>query len=304
MAGTSRSRRWKLRRDRKAEDARWKHGLWPARSVERFVVSFPKSGRTWLRVMMAVAEAGARGEARERVVQEWLGSEAPRLNGAPVLFTHGLSVPADEPAAAMPLFFAYIGDRRRLFLVRDPRDTVVSYYFQLTSRARRRTLPESTSLGSFLRHADWGIERILRFNRACSGSLRDDPGPVMLLAYEDLHRDAMGSLRSVLDFLEAAPVSDDVLRSAVEYGRFENMQMLEHEATFDEHNRRLVARHPDDPESYKTRRGEVGGYRDYLCADEIAYLEERIAALQPPELGYLEPGMPPSLSVREVSARA
>jgi len=304
MAGTSRSRRWKLRRDRKAEDARWKHGLWPARSVERFVVSFPKSGRTWLRVMMAVAEAGARGEARERVVQEWLGSEAPRLNGAPVLFTHGLSVPADEPAAAMPLFLAYIGDRRRLFLVRDPRDTVVSYYFQLTSRARRRTLPESTSLGSFLRHADWGIERILRFNRASSGSLRDDPGPVMLLAYEDLHRDAMGSLRSVLDFLEAAPVSDDVLRSAVEYGRFENMQMLEHEATFDEHNRRLVARHPDDPESYKTRRGEVGGYRDYLSADEIAYLEERIAALQPPELGYLEPGMPPSLSVREVSARA
>ena len=59
------SRRWKLklRRDRKPGDARWRHGLWPARSVERFVVSFPKSGRTWLRVMMAVAEAGARGEA-------------------------------------------------------------------------------------------------------------------------------------------------------------------------------------------------------------------------------------------------
>ena len=177
------SRRWKLRRDRKPEDARWQHGLWPARSVERFVVSFPKSGRTWLRVMMAVAEAGARGEAPERVVQEWLGSEAPRLNGAPVLFTHGLSVPADEPAAAMPLFLAYIGGRRRLFLVRDPRDTVVSYYFAVTSRARRSALPESTSLGSFLQHAPYGIERILLFNQACSASLREDSGPAMLLAY-------------------------------------------------------------------------------------------------------------------------
>jgi len=304
MAGMSMSRRWKLRRDRKPEDARWHHGLWPARSVDRFVVSFPKSGRTWLRVMMAVAEAGARGEAPERVVQEWLGSEAPRLNGAPVLFTHGLSVPVDEPAVAMSLFLAYIGDRRRIFLARDPRDTVVSYYFQEATRRRRRALPESTSLDSFVRHADYGIERILLFNQACSASLRDDSGPALLLAYEDLHRDAMGNLRSVLDFLEAAPVGDDVLRSAVEYGRFENMQRLEREATFDEHNKRLVARHPDDPDSYKTRRGEVGGYRDYLSAEEIAYLEERIAALQPPELGYLEPGVPPRLSLREVSARA
>ena len=113
----------------------------------------------------------------------------------------------------------------------------------------------------------------------------------------------MGSLRSALDFLEAAPVRDDVLRSAVEFGRFENMQRLEREATFDAHNKRLVARHPDDPNSYKTRKGEVGGYRDYLAAEEIAYLEERIAALQPRELGYLEPGVPPGLSVREVSVR-
>ena len=304
MAGMSMSRRWRLRRDRKPEDARWHHGLWPARSVDRFVVSFPKSGRTWLRVMMAVAEAGARGEAPERVVQEWLGSEAPRLNGAPVLFTHGLSVPVDEPAVAMSLFLAYIGDRRRIFLARDPRDTVVSYYFQEATRRRRRALPESTSLDSFVRHADYGIERILLFNQACSASLRDDSGPALLLAYEDLHRDAMGSLRSVLDFLEAAPVGDDVLRSAVEYGRFENMQRLEREAAFDLHNRRLAARDPNDPESYKTRKGQVGGYRDYLSAEEIAYLDERIAALQPPELGYLEPGMPPRLSVREVSTRS
>ncbi len=123
----------------------------------------------------------------------------------------------------------------------------------------------------------------------------------MLLAYEDLHRDALGSLRSALDFLEAAPVGDDVLHSAVEYGRFENMQRLEREATFDESNTRLVALRP---ESCKTRRGEVGGYRNYLSADEIAYLEERIAAPQPPELGYLEPGVPPSLSVREVSTQS
>jgi len=300
------SRRWKLklRRDRKPEDARWHHGLWPARSVERFVVSFPKSGRTWLRVMMAVAEAGARGEAPERVVQEWLDSEAPRLNGVPVLFTHGLSAPVDEPAAAMSLFLAYIGDRRRIFLVRDPRDTVVSYYFGLTSRARRSAIPESTSLGSFLQRAPYGIERILLFNQACSASLRDDPGPALLLAYEDLHRDTVGSLRAVLDFLEAAPAGDDVLRSAVEYGRFENMQRLERDGSFQAHNRRLVARHPDDPESYKTRRGEVGGYRDYLSAEEIAYVEEQIAALQPPELGYLEPGVPPRPSLPELRARA
>jgi hypothetical protein len=35
----------------------------------------------------------------------------------------------------------------------------------------------------------------------------------------------------------------------------------------------------DDPESYKTRRGVVGGFKDYLNAGDILYVERAIARL-------------------------
>jgi len=276
-----------------ASPPKWRHNHWPARSVENFVVSFPKSGRTWLRVMMAVAESQSRGVASHEVVAEWLAEEAPRLGGKPLLFTHALSVPAHEPVRGMDPFLEYIEDRRRLFFVRHPRDVVVSHYFQVSRRARRQPDYEPGSIGGFVRDPDRGIDRVLAFFGACERSLRIGSGPALLLAYEDLHADPTAGLDAALAFF-GAPASSAVLALAVEFGRFENMQRLEREDDFAHDNRRLVARDPSDPESFKTRRGEVGGYREYLSGDDVAYVEERIAALMPETFGYREPGLAPT----------
>jgi hypothetical protein len=32
----------------------------------------------------------------------------------------------------------------------------------------------------------------------------------------------------------------------------------------------------NDPESYKTRRGKVGGYVDYLTAEDIAFIDQTV----------------------------
>jgi Sulfotransferase domain len=272
---------------------KWRHNHWPARSVENFVISFPKSGRTWLRVMMAVAESQARGVTSQEVVAEWLAEEAPRLAGSPLLFTHALSVPAHEPARGMDLFLEYIQDRRRLFFVRDPRDVVVSHYFQVSRRARRQKGYDPGSIGDFVRDPDRGLDRVLLFFAACERSLRSGPGPTLLLAYEDLHSDPTAGLAAALAFF-GTQTSPAVLKLAVEFARFENMRRLEREGEFAHDNRRLVARDPSDPESFKTRRGEVGSYEEYLSADEVAYVEERVAALMPESFGYRKPGVAPT----------
>jgi hypothetical protein len=269
---------------------KWRHNHWPARSVENFVVSFPKSGRTWLRVMMAVAESQSRGVAGHEVIAEWLAEEAPRLGGAPLLFTHALSVPAHEPARGMDLFLEYIEDRRRLFFVRDPRDVVVSHYFQTSRRARRQPDYDPRSVGDFVRDPDRGIDRVLLFFGACERSLRSGSGLALRLAYEDLHADPTAGLGAALAFF-GAQASPAALKLAVEFGSFENMQRLERKGEFAHDNRRLVARDPSDPESFKTRRGEVGGYREYISDDDVVYIEERIATLLPETFGYREPGV-------------
>jgi hypothetical protein len=289
------------RRRRLASDPpKWRHNHWPARNVENFVVSFPKSGRTWLRVMMAVAMAETHRRPRDEVVSEWLDNEAPRLGDSSVLFTHALSVPAHEPPHAAELFLRYIGDRRRLFFVRDPRDVVVSHYFQVSKRARRQPDYEPGSIAEFVRDPARGIERVLVFLRACAASLREHGGPSLLLAYEDVHRDPAAGLRDALRFF-GAPAEEVAIHAAVDYGRFENMQRLEREGAVRYEGRRLRARDVSDPESFKTRKGVVGGYRAYLSDEDVADVEARIAELLPETMGYREPGVPPARLVAPVA---
>ena len=53
-----------------------------------------------------------------------------------------------------------------------------------------------------------------------------------------------------------------------------------------------------DTESFKTRKGKVGGYRDYFSAEEIAKVDEVIRQGLSPAFGYLDSGQ----EVRAVSA--
>jgi hypothetical protein len=266
----------------------WRHLQWPSRKVECFVVSFPKSGRTWLRVLLAVVEADRRGADPNAVVSEWLGQEAPTMADRPVLFTHALASNAHERIEAMSYFLAYIGDRRRVFLVRDPRDTIVSYFFQVTKRQRGSAL--ANDIGRFVRDPGYGIDRLLLFLVACEASLREAPGPSLLVSYEELHADPQVVLAATAEFL-GCPASTVALASAVTFGEFDNMRRLEIEGGF---GRRMNMRDANDVESLKTRKGVVGGYAEYLSRKDVSYVEKRIRALLPARFGYREPGVPPS----------
>ena len=109
--------------------------------MEAIVVSFPKSGRTWLRVML-----DALGIACE--------------------YTHDTSSYEDALIfEEMRCCEPHYQNRVVIFIHRDPRDTVVSGFFQLTKRlARRRTYVGD--LSDFVRDPRHGIEKIVRFNLA------------------------------------------------------------------------------------------------------------------------------------------
>ena len=107
----------------------------------------------------------------------------------------------------------WVGDPAALFLVRDPRDVVVSYFYQRVKREDRPAdLP--TELGPFVRHPDFGVDRILRFLAACQHAVDNDPGPSLVLSYEALHADAAGSLGRVLTFFGVDGVPREALDAA------------------------------------------------------------------------------------------
>jgi hypothetical protein len=100
-----------------------------------FVISFPKSGRTWLGVMLDDLEVRARYSHD--------GSD------------HRLRLPLSELRADK----AQYAGATVLLMVRDPRDTVVSGYFQVT---RRLGIPVP-SMSDLIQSDCYGIRKICHF---------------------------------------------------------------------------------------------------------------------------------------------
>ena len=203
-------------------------------------VSYPKSGRTWLRVMLLDL-------------------------GINIRFTH-LDTGADDNSwgrRLSDLDFPHTEDDKIIFLHRDPRDTVTSFFYEMTRRQRpnlRRTLKywvqkrlPPKDLSDFVRSERFGIEKVIMFNLRCAENLNG-----LFIAYEAMReREASGYYRKSY----------------------------------------LRPRDRADANSYKVRRGKVGGWRDEMSEDAQEYSNsmltryryfERIEALTARQgMGYM-----------------
>ncbi|MFW5653653.1 MAG: sulfotransferase domain-containing protein, partial [Planctomycetota bacterium] len=113
---------------------------------------------------------------------------------------------------------------------------------------------------------------------------RDVPAAVLFVRYEDLHASTEATLRRVLNFAGLHTADDATIRQAVEYCAFDRLKKAEASGRFGSED--LTPGHPQDAESYKVRRGKVGGFTDYLSDADIAYIDERINVLGCPLTAY------------------
>lgn len=190
-----------------------------------YVISFPKCGRTWIRVMLAKALALHFKDPGDlaihldpmRVMRVGSGK------GPGIQFKHDGSSYVETMITGQTRrnYQKYKG-KKVIFLVRDPRDVMVSYYFHLTRR-RRGAYKESQS--EFIRDPLLGVGKLLEFMNGWYEH-RKVPSDFLLVRYEDLHQDPAGELRKVMEFLGLDDVSDEAISKAVEYSEFENMRRM------------------------------------------------------------------------------
>jgi hypothetical protein len=90
-----------------------------------------------------------------------------------------------------------------------------------------------------------------------------------------MHAEPEDTSRKVLRFIGEKDVDEKLLKDSLKFCAFENLKKLEQSRTIDSFT--LNPGDESDPESFKVRRGEVGGYTRYLSADDIRYIEEIIA---------------------------
>lgn len=179
-----------------------------------------------------------------------------------------------------------LGSKRVILIFRDPRDVVVSLYFQATRRSRRGTY--AGSLQEFIRDRRTGLPAIIDVMNRWHDRLKDHPA-CLWISYERMHSDTESCLREALTHAGIKPVDDGHLRSAIEFASFENMKRLEAADRFQ--SSILRPGNPSDPDSFKVRKGKVGGFLEHFGAADLEYADQQLAGLHP-FFGYV-PGDTP-----------
>jgi hypothetical protein len=139
-----------------------------------------------------------------------------------------------------------------------------------------------------------GIPKIIGFMNAWAHDMDRFP-QIMILKYEDLRADGPNQLRKLLNFLGQSPTDADI-EDAVSYASIDNMRRLERENSGKlMANSRLKPGDANDPSSFKVRRGKVGGWRDYLTAEQVENIDHMVETDLKPIFGYgaAERGNPP-----------
>ncbi|MEE2675072.1 MAG: sulfotransferase domain-containing protein [Myxococcota bacterium] len=255
-----------------------------ARGCDVMLLSRAKSGRTWLRAMLSRLYQQHYGLDEAQLI-EFDNFHRQQKEVPIVYFTHGHYL---RERFASESWRRSFGKRKLLFLARNPCDVAVSEYFQSTKRAsvHKKELHgvdgEALSMFDFVMQAPVGLGSIVAYLNAWAPIIAAHE-PSMVVRYEDIRNSPTEVLMSIVEFLEA-PFSKDEVSGAVDFAAFENLKELERVNFFE--NTRLTPADPDDPDSFKVRRGKVGGYTDYFDAEQVEEMESVVRAGLDSGFGY------------------
>lgn len=265
-----------------------------------WLASFPKSGNTWMRVLLHNLMKGGerpvdinRLATAETLIGRWRFDddllvdsdllswrELERLRPLQCDFAAaGLKEPffckthdsfrgrSGEPALG-------IGARAAIYLVRDPRDIAVSL-------CHHASLSLDAAIGNMTDPSFWsgGGAQVPYLLGDWTGHVAGWTGQrqvdLKIVRYEDLHRDTAATMRAIVTFLEARASVAEIDR-AVEHSSLEELRRQEEAKGFRESR-------PGQDRFFRS--GRIGEWRDVMSASQVRTIEVHCGSVMT-DLGY------------------
>jgi hypothetical protein len=256
------------------------------RDTDVFLVGHPKSGNTWLAYMLAVAQAA--GDPERRINVASVGNFIPAAHRYEVLHvvrSRGLLQSYER--LANPRIFRNEEPvcpdlyPRTIYLVRDPRSVLVSYFHHYKAEANDSTMILDDFVAAYLSDMSSVAPTIARWDLQVLDWLdRVERQPVAIVKYEDLHASPETKLAELATFARI-PVATDALNAAVERGRFEALREEERRHGAEAEGFRLKA-----SRGRFYRSGRIDGWREELSPAARTSIEEEFRPTMD-ALGYL-----------------
>jgi len=256
--------------------------------ADHVVVSYPKSGRTWLRTMISRYYQLGYGLSENSFLNfdnlHRKNSEVPR-----VFFTHDNYLRRFTGNLDSKCDYY---EKNLLRLIRRPQDVAVSQFFQWKYRMRPRKIAlnhyperdENLPIFDFVMDANVGLPAIIKWMNDWQEA-RAKLQREHVIRYEDLRARPAETFGPVMAFLGEL-VKDEWVADAVDYGSIDRMRAMETQNFFWASGSRLAPRDKNNPDSYKVRRAKVGGYRDYFDDEQLALIDGMVQDRLDPGIGY------------------
>jgi hypothetical protein len=260
------------------------------RHVDALLTSYPKSGRTWFRFILA-SYLKMIVTPDEPADLHNMFTAVPNLAWDP---ERGIPAFDRRHFFAMPLIAVshdhpngfLAAECQVIYMVRDPRDLMVSAYYHATRHRRRY----SGDIDDFVRNTEYGLDALVRHMNDWLPTLLQHSH--YILSYERLSAAPEVVLKEALQFL-GIEYDRVLVPRAIEAASFGKMRDLEVKQGMPNHDYDR-----SDPQALRVRRGTVGGFVDELSeatADWI--LSEFKRRLAPGALDLFRP----ELVAREVA---
>lgn len=232
-----------------------------------FCCAYPKSGRTWLRFVLA------------NYFNQLHQFEASiDYNNIFTLFPNG----GPDPSRGMPAYRYMADDRIPLvaffhsgyhpqydnfdiiFLVRGIHDTLVSNYFQVSNRFG----VFNGDIKEYIRDPEIGVANLIQYLNGWSENLAKINHQVV--SYEMMHEDAKECAAGIIRFLGLS-CDDAALSIAIEASTFGKMKKIEIQHGFPNPDLKHKA---GDNNALRAREGKIGNYGEYLDTEDVQYIDD------------------------------
>jgi hypothetical protein len=246
--------------------------------ADYIIVSFGKSGRTWLRMMISrVYQLKYKIHERHLIGFDNLHQKNKQI--PTIFFTHDNYL-KDYTGNTDNKSDYY--NKKVILLVRHPADIAVSQYFQWKHRMKplKKAINdyplegEDISIDEFVINHPAGLQKVFDFMNlwAAETNLLNN---FLIVRYEDLKSTPEVALTKIMEFLETA-TDQQTIAQAVEFSSFENMKKLETSGTYLLSGGRMLPGDRNNPDSFKVRKGKVGGFKEHFNPQQVQQIEAMI----------------------------